>query len=246
MTRKFLLCAMLVAGCATAHAQHASPSRPGGAVSAPATLLKAFQKDIAMCADIASQMADDPELVQALIPEASRTCRPVSSFMQESPHANSMPYQYLMRNAESFEIDVSMHGYPYAVAWVPGEAIYCAPTFARLKAIETLGESAQAWQVRRFFLDRMLQGLEHPSDEMEGGQVGFDELKSSMLEAKRRYSSAQRPAFVAWARNAIKVVEASREKIVDGAAGLSAERQSRMIDDRVTFLRSLAYGHSAR
>jgi hypothetical protein len=232
----------MIAAWVHADAQPSPDSRRANQATPRATVLAAFQTDIAVCRSITKIMKTDRRFIQSFSSAANRDTRGVESFLRESPNAKSEDFQYVLRNLEYFDIDVANHGDPWAVAWVEGEGIYCAPSFGRLKAIENLGESAQAWEVRKFFLDKALQALEHPVDrEMAGGgQIEFDKFKALVLEADKRYSRAQRPMFRAWTRAAIKIVESGRSRIDDGAAGLSAAEQNKILDEWVRFLRRIA------
>src|SRR5258705_344868 len=76
--------------------------------------------------------------------------------LRDSPTSASPDFQYVLDNAAYFDIELSMHGNAWAVAWVQDAGISCAPTLARLREIEAPGESEPAWTVRKYFLDRAL------------------------------------------------------------------------------------------
>jgi hypothetical protein len=208
---------------------------------APA-ILKAFNQDLAVCQSIARAMKDDRPLVESFREQENPQPHRFEMLLRDSPNAASPDFQYVLANAAYFDIDISMHGNPWAVAWVEDAGIYCAPTLARLREIEALGESEPAWTLRQYFLDRALRNLDHPSDEMLSGSIDFEQFRSIVTETDRAYPRAERPKFLAWLREAIKTVEAGRGRIQDGAAGRSADEQSNILDDRVRFLRSVLEG----
>jgi hypothetical protein len=231
---------MVISAWSHADAQTLPDPRRKDQLSPQSEILRAFRQDLAACSAITKLLQTDRYFVDSFTPYVNRASKPFTEFLRASPNAKSEAFQYVLRNAKYFEIDVSMHGDAWAVAWVEGEGIYCAPTFARLKAIEALGESAQAWTVRRFFLDKALKSLEHPSNEMASGAlVDFDRFKSLVVETHKRYSGVQRSKFVAWLHSTIKEIDGSGSRIMDGAAGLSAAEQAKTLDERIAFLRSL-------
>jgi len=240
MRRQLIACLVTICAWAQVGAQPVTDAQRKRQGSDQSAILTAFRKDISVCSAITKVLRGDRQFIESFTPAANRTSKPFAAFLRDSPNSSSEVFQYVLGNVEYFEIDVSMHGYAWAVAWVDGEGIYCAPTFARLKAIEALGESRQAWNVRKFFLDKALQNLEHPSDVMVSGLVDFEQFKSLVLEASKRYSGAQRANFVAWVRTAIKEIEAGKAKIEDGAAQLPASEQNKILDDRIALLRSFA------
>ena len=205
-------------------------------------ILRAFRKDISVCKSITKALEADRSFFETFSSLKNRHPTAVEAFLRESPNSQSPDFQYVLRNAQYFDIEVSMHGYAWAVAWVKDEGIYCALTSKRLEALEALGESSHAWAIRKFFLDKALQGLEHPSDELTAGLIDFEQFKSLVLDADKRYPGLQRPKFLAWIAAAIKTIESSRKRVEDGAAGLSASEQNKILDDRIAFLRNVASG----
>ena len=124
------------------------------------------------------------------------------------------------------------------MAWVKDAGIYCAPSDQRLKDIEALGESEEAWKVREFILSNELHDLDSPSDE-SGYGVDFEEWRTTLSEVSKRYSTTQRPKLVTWVQEAVKHVESQRNKLSEGAGGRSVAEQNKIIDEEVAFLNGL-------
>lgn len=217
----------------------APPAQAKTEAPSPALILTAFQKDISVCESLVKILKADRTFIDSFSPEENRRSKTLADFLRQSPYVSTPEFQYVLLNPRYFEIDISFHGAPWAVAWVQDEGIFCSPTLERLNEIEALQESEQGWDVRRFFLDKALQNLEQPGDEESGGEVTYEYFKSMVLETSTRYSGMQRPKFLAWVKSAIDVVDRSRGKIEDGSAGLSALDQNRILDERVMFLRNL-------
>lgn len=184
----------------------------------------------------------DRPFINAFLSAHNRRAKPLESLLRQSHHAGAPEVGYLLRNQQYIELDVSYHGAPQAVAWVEGQAIYCAPTRARLHEIEALGESEEAWTIRQFFLDNALQHLSRPEDGMSDGKVRFEEFRLLVEDASKRYTSAQRPKFLDWVRRAIASMDAAPTSGGSGggerSAALPAIERSPTIDARIAFLRS--------
>lgn len=206
----------------------------------PSAVLAAFKSDLAICTSIVRVLRADRSFVESFLSADSRKSKPLETFLRQSPYSITPEVSYVLRNPKYFQIEVSFHGDPWAVAWVENEAIYCAPTFERLKEIEALGESEEAWSIRVFFLDRALQSLSQPSLELLDGTIEFEEFQTYVAEASRRYSHTQQAAFLAWTKKAIETIQLGRKKIEDGSAGRSISQQNKMLDDRIFYLRRFA------
>ena len=238
--RLILYLAAIIPVCPQANAQPSAKGQSGTQVSAQSAILGAFRNDISVCHSITKVLNADRAFIASFIPYVNRVSKPLEMFLLQSPNSSSTEFQYVLRNQAYLDIDVSPHGHAFAVAWVENEGIYCAPTLARLDAIEALGESQEAWTIRKFFLDKALQSLEHPSDEMTTGTIDFESFKSFVLKADGRYMRTQRSKFLAWTWAAVETIESSRKRIEAGAAGRSTGEQNGMLDDRIMFLRSFA------
>lgn len=227
--RKLLILPMLMCAVVGAHAQSNSER---------SAILQGFQEDIAACSALTSALKTDREFLASFSNPYERAAHPFEKFLRESRYAATPPYQYILRHPQNFRIDLFMHGDPLAVSWVQDEGVFCAPTFARLHAIEAMGESAEAWEIRVFFLDKTLHNLEHPSDEGYG-TVEFRHLETLVLQASAIYQGSQRGKFRSWLRNAAREVRDSKARIVDGSAGRSRAEQLAIIDGQVAFLRKV-------
>ncbi|WP_334187289.1 hypothetical protein [Noviherbaspirillum sp.] len=249
---RFLLVAcslstLLLGGCAQLQPppQQQPPTRAATINDAAARIRHAFQRDLAMCGDIIKRIGADRGFIDAFLSAGNREAESLAGLIQKSPHAQTPEYTYLLRNPDTIDVGVSYHGHPWAVAWVENEAIYCAPTLERMQDIEALGESADGWQVREFFLDKALQHSESSGgDTSDANKIKQGEFQTLVQQASQRYTGEQRPLFLAWTRKAIDTIERQRrEETVDAPAGsaLSAiyEQLKRNAppDERVTFLR---------
>jgi len=224
---------LALAGCGDKDA----PAAPDNArLLTPAAVLAAFRNDLSICTAIVKTMKADAGFLKAFIPLETRQAKSREALLRESPFAKTPEYQHVIDHPQYFFVGVSHHGDPFAEAWVEDEAVFCGPTLQRLKYIEALGESAEAWSVREYFLDKLLESLSHPSDEGSGG-IEFETLEPFVREAADIYDGPMRPRFLAWAQKAAVTVDAGRSAIVAGAAGLGAEEQHRMLDERIAVLR---------
>ena len=241
MRAKRMACLAVVAACwAQANAQPSANHPPAAQTSERAAILAAFRSDIAVCKSIVKLLSTDRAFMESFTPHVNRASKQFLAFLLESSNYSSTEFQYVLRNQEYLDIDVWHHGEPFAVAWVENEGIYCAPTLARLREIEALGESEEAWNVRQFFLGKMLASLEHPSHEITSGLVDFEAFMSFVAEANGRYEHTHRHKFIAWTLTAIRTIESSRKDIQDGANGSSLSEQNKILDDRVSRLRAIA------
>lgn len=197
-----------------------------------------FQRDIKACEAVVKLMARDKPFIDDFVDADHRSEHKFVWFLRASPFASRSEYEYIIRNAQYFDIDVSFDGDPLSVAVVDGTGIYCAPTLERLKAVEALGESNEAWGVREFFLDKWLASLYPPGNEMLGWGIDFSELSREITEASRLYKTTERQNFVRWLAKATTAVEKMRNGIVDGSAGLSADQQNADIDKWISFLKT--------
>ena len=247
----FSLSALLLGGCASlqppaqSHGQPQPSARAAGINDAAAKIRSAFQRDLAMCGGIIKRIGTDRDFVDAFLSAGDREAKSLAGLIRKSPYAQTPEYVYLLSNPDTIDVGVSYHGHPWAVAWVENEAIYCAPTLERMQDIEALGESAEAWQVREFFLDKALQYSESSGgDTSDANKIKQGEFQTLVQQASQRYTGEQRPQFIAWTRKAIDIIERQRsEETVDAPAGSALagiyERMKRNAppDERVTFLR---------
>lgn len=229
--------ALVLAGCGDRDSASGSKSAN---LPTPAEVLQAFRNDLAVCDALVNTMKADTGFLQAFKSADIRRTRSRESLLRESPFAGTPPYEHLIANPQYFFLGVGHPENPFAAAWVPGEPVFCGPSLARLKTVEALGESEEAWTVRQYFLDKLLASLSHPSRENAGGSIDFEYLEPFIREAANRYKGPIRPRFLAWLQQAIAAVQAGRAQIEDGAAGLSAETQHGMLDERIAILRAYA------
>lgn len=221
--------------------QPAEPEAPSAPQARTATeVLARFDADLKACADLVRVLETDRAFVESFQSAKVRDAQPVAALLRKSAVAQTPAVAYYLEHEQYMELDVDFHGHPWAVAWVRNEPIFCAPTFERLSEIEAMGESGEAWRIRLYFLERALEHLSPPWDEGAGGLVEFDQFKALVLDTSKLYTGAQKAAFHAWLDKAIKVLDASRKDVTEGAAGLTSQQQHQMLDERLAFLRALA------
>lgn len=96
-----------------------------------------------------------------------------------------------------------------------------------LKA-DAFGESQAGWEIRKEELNSLLGGLSYPFDE-SGSRFSFDSLCRSALDAKRTYRVNQRREFSQWLLVAASAIRVEFVNAQEGAGGLSAEEQMRIM-----------------
>ena len=240
------VCALLLVACQPAEpdVRPVTPTAPAGTpvpqAPTPAAMLARFEADLKACQALVGALASDRAFVESFQSAKVRSSQPVQALLRQSAVARAPEVAYFLDHGKYMVLDVDFHKDPWAVAWVPREPVYCGLTFAILADIEALGESAEAWRVRQFFLDKALENLSPPGDESPGGLVPYDHFKTYVLEASRLYTGAQKAAYQAWLDKAIQTVDESRKGIEDGAAGLTSQQQQQMVDERLAFLRQLS------
>lgn len=204
----------------------------------PEQLLESFYSDLRTCSSLARALKADQDFVSAFHAYANRKSRSLESFLRQSLVAQTTEGKYVLSNIKYFDIDVSMHGSTWAVAWVENTGIYCGPTLERLREIESLGESTAGWKVREFFLNKALENLNYPWIEADYG-LDFDGMKTLLLQASARYVDRERHLFHTWLENAIAAIKSKYGHAVEGAAGLTVSKQHQVLDKWISFLRSL-------
>lgn len=241
----FICClAFTVVACGESNKDKSMSTQPASAVSSASAItaheiLLAFQKDIAICKSAMKLIGMDRAFMKEFLSTQNRKPITLVNFLRQSSVANKEEIQFILANPKFFEIEINFHPYEFAVAWVDGEAIFCAPTNQRLQDIEALGESQEAWEVRENFLDRWLAHLKSPSDEADYSPNQFSQFKQFVIQASRLYSSSQRQRFYAWVNNAIEHVELQRSTLEEGAGGQTLAEQNKIVDGEVFFLKSL-------
>lgn len=205
-----------------------------------AEVLARFDADLKACTSLVRVLETDRAFVDSFQSAKVRSAQPVAGLLRQSTVAHTPEVAYFLSHDKYMDLDVDFHGDPWAVAWVRNEPIFCAPTFERLSEIEAMGESGEAWRIRLYFLDRALEHLSPPWDEGAGGLVEFDQFKALVLGASKIYTGPQQAAFRAWLDKAIRVLDASRKDVTEHTAGLTAQQQHQMLDERLAFLRALA------
>ena len=184
-------------------------------------------------------LGKDRAFIESFQSAKKRAAQPVADFLRASPFSGTDEIQHILNHPEYFVLGVNMHEGTIAAAWIKDEGVYCAPTRRRLDEIEAWGESAEAWQIREFFLDKELQLVDSP-DDIAGFGIGFAEWRSSLLATAKIYATNQRPKFTAWIKKAIKQRESWRTNLraIDGVTP-SIEEMNITIDSEVLFLTKL-------
>jgi len=236
--------ALTIYGCGEKTQKQIESSLPASAVMpalvlTSAEIFAAFQKDIATCKSAVNTFESDHAFVLDFGDAEKRSSKPLEDFLRRASFAKSGDIQYILANLKYFEIGVTYHPTEFAIAWAKSEPIFCALTQQRLKEIEMIGESPEAWEIRVDFLDRWLADLRPPSDELDYYPEQYEEFNRFILEAAKLYSSSHRPKFLSWAKKSIEHFESQRGQLEEGAGGQTLAEQNKIIDSEVLFLRSL-------
>lgn len=248
----YLLAVVLGSGCGRDHdvpapalpipaQKEASASTEPAVARAAGTsreILSRFEQDVHICKLLIEEIKNDQAFVESFVPLEARKQRSYVSFVQESSFSGKPAAQYVTLNYKYLHLGHDYHEVPWAIAWTPNDNIYCAPTFARLREIENLGDSPEAWQIREFFLDGALSSLLHPSADMTDGFIEFHELESLVQEALRLYRGPQRSSLHSWMEKAIREIEQSRKDVSEEAV-LSLSEQHAELDRRIGSLRRM-------
>lgn len=209
-----------------------------------AAILAAFNKDISVCHSLVKLHKPDQQ-------QNNQQTATAAGILNEPPYVGSAEADYINKNQQYFDIDESYEGYPWTISRFEGqEQIYCALTKKRLEEIEALGESEEAWQIRKFFLNIELETLENVSGLGPGGNVVDWNWWSSELEkVSGFYATTQRSEFVEWAQKAVPSIEEERKVIQNDVDQmypkgskenkLEAVKLNKMVDERVAFIKSL-------
>jgi hypothetical protein len=205
----------------------------------PSEILSRFQQDIETCKHLIEEIKNDQAFIESFLPWDARKDRSYVTFLRESSLSDAPATQYVVLNEKYLHLGHDYHEVPWAVAWAPNGGIYCAPTFGRLKEIENLGESPEAWQIRTFFLDGALSSLVHPSTDMTDGFLEFHELESMLGEALELYRGSQRSSLYSWIENAIREIEQSRKNVSAESGRLTLTGQHQELDTRIGALRRM-------
>ena len=227
------LSALLFTAC-----QPAEPEAPPAPQAKTATeVLARFDADLKACADLVRALETDRAFVESFQSWKVRSTQPVAALLRKSAVTRTSEVAYFLGHEQYMELGVDFHGHPWAVAWVRNEPIFCAPTYQRLSEIEAMGESAEAWRIRLYFLDKALEHLSPPWDEGAGNLVEFSSFEAFVQEAAKLYTGPQKATFQTWLNKAIQTLAASRKDVAEGAAGLTSQQQHQMLDERLAFLR---------
>lgn len=238
--------ALTVVACGETNQDQSATNKSVSAVVAEQSALQnmsatqifaAFQKDISVCISAMNTFETDHAFVLEFGNAEKRASKPLEDFLRHASFAKAGDIQYILANRKYFVIDVTYHGSEFAIAWVKLEPIFCAPTHQRLKEIEMLGESPEAWEIREHFLSRWLADLSPPSDEMDFYPEQYEGFNRFVMEAAKLYSSSHRPKFLAWVKKAIEHFELQRGLLEEGAGGQTLAEQNKFIDDEVLFLK---------
>jgi hypothetical protein len=210
----------------------------GAAAGTLGEILSRFQRDIQACKNLIEEIKNDKAFVASFLPSDARNNGSYVNFLRESSFSRAPATQYVILNQQYLHLGQDYHEVPWAVAWGP-DGIYCAPTFGRLREIENSGESSEAWQIRKFFLDGGLSSLVHPSTDMTDGFLDFHELESLLQEALDLYRGPQRSSLYSWMEEAIREIEQSRKDVSAESGRLTLTEQHDELDYRIVVLRRM-------
>lgn len=202
-------------------------------------MLAAFHKDIEVCKSAVKLLKDDRSFVD--IDYSTPQPDPLDVISLQPQYANTPTFQHILSNREYIVVGIANMeiGNPFAEAWTDNdEHIFCQLTPRRMDEIELLGESPEAWEVRKYFLDKTLNGLSPITSLMADAEIESEWLITETQEASQRYVHDQRPKFLAWVKKAIQVVEKERNEIKADDV-FSIEWQRKTLDRRLAYLRDV-------
>lgn len=234
--------ALFIVGCGDkgqTNNQQPAPAAEVKQTKSAAELLAAFKTEISTCASAVQTFEKDRAFLEEFMDANKRRAKPLQDYLRQASFSKSADIQYVLANQKYFVVDVTYHPTEFAVAWVKDEPVYCGVSEQRLKEIETLGESLEAWEIRRYFLDRWLKDLRSPSDEMDFYPEQYEDFNKLVMPASKLYSTALRSQFLAWGKTAIAYFKSQRKELQEGAGGQTLAEQSKILDKEVAFLTAL-------
>lgn len=228
---------------AAASVTQAVPTKVNVENKAPALsaveMLAAFHKDIEVCKSVAKLLKDDLSFVD--IDYSTPQPEPLDVLSRQPKYTNSEHFKHILGNRKYFFVGIANMevGNPWAEAWVDNdEHIFCQLTLRRMDEIELLGESPEAWEIRKYFLDKTLNGFSPITSLMGDAELESEWFKSEIQEASQRYLHDQRPKFLAWVNKAILLIEKERNEIKADDV-FSIEWQKKTLDGRLSYLRDV-------
>ena len=234
--------ALVVAGCGDetrTTTQQPAPAATTKQSKSAAEVLALFKAEMGICTSAMQTFEKDRTFLSEYMDVNKRQSKPLADFLRNASFANSEDIQYILKSQNYFIVDVSFHPSAFAVAWVKNEPVYCGVSMLRLREIEALGESAEAWEIRAYFLDRWLKDLQSPSNESEFSTAQYESFNKFVATASKLYSTALRPQFLAWGRAAIAYFEAQRIDLIEGAGGHTVAEQNKILDNEVADMKEL-------
>lgn len=225
--------ALVVAGCgdeARTTSQRPAPAATTKQSKSAAEVLALFKAEMGICTSAMQTFEKDRAFLVEYMDANKRESKPLADFLRNASFANSEDVQYILKNQKYFIVDVTFHPTAFAVAWVKNEPVYCGVSILRLQEIEALGESAEAWEIRAYFLDRWLKDLQSPSNESDFSAEQYEAFNKFVATASKLYSTALRPQFLAWGKTAIAYFEAQRKDLIEGAGGQTVAEQNKILD----------------
>lgn len=179
-----------------------------------------FLYEKTVCQNFVTTIAKDEKFIKTfenLDYRERESGKRVFEMLSQSKVAKDDIIQYVLRNRKYFLIDVDFHGGP-GMTYVKDSPIFCAQTDKRLKEIENLGPSEQAWKVREYYLNFDLKNLLQigmPWSEGGGVSYDFNTLMAEVDKAKKLYSQQFKEPLKGWVQKASTQL---KEKSLDPAS----------------------------
>lgn len=202
-------------------------------------ILTSFNRDVSVCRSAVMLFETDPSFMNVMYFAESRLSKSLGEHLRNASFAKEADIQYMIANEAYFVVDLSNHINEFAIAWTKSSSIFCQPSELRLKEIEAVGASAEAWQIRVHFLNRWLANLISPSFGTEFDTLQYKYFNQFVGEAARLYSTSHRVIFHAWVNKAIQHLLAQRESLEETSGETEPlDKQKEYIDNEVTILES--------
>jgi hypothetical protein len=205
----FLVSSMCVSACSDTGKQNKAVEKPQFKTKEEAisSTYKSFLYEKKVCQNFVSTIAEDKEFIKTFESLDYREREPgkrVFQMLSKSKVAKNEIIQYLLRNNEYFEIDITYHPMP-DMTYVKDSPIFCRQTYKRLEEIENYGPSEQAWNIREYFLNFDLEDFLQIGMpwHREGIDIyDFETLKAKIDTAKKLYTQQFKEPLKNWVQKA--------------------------------------------
>jgi hypothetical protein len=141
--------------------------------------------------------------------------------LSESKYAKNLAIQRLVEHKTRFVLGAYFHHREMTASI---DEIYCSTkTYVRMEKTERLGESTQAWALRREILDSGLKMVDYPFD-CAGYGSDFSDFFKKVRAAKAIYRIHQKSLFNEWVKQAAALVRLKLDRTDTCVLSLKEQR----------------------